>query len=714
MKKSTIYLFSFIGVLLLTLVGVYVMEDRKIEAYAMSMIYEGEPYPVQFTSALKESSVTDGTVTVVNADGQTVEAELTLSESGKELVVMGLAAGTYTIEVKKAAFVTKTKFKRDRTFELEVMKPMTAFTSEEDLKAYFKKILERDNVSYGFAIAYSTTENAVASDSASGGGGGSRSSTTNNQVEGIEEGDIIITDGQAIYSAIENKVLITDAKNAKAMTVKGRIELKDGMSPTHLMKHNNLLIVVYAGYEEQTHGDYYDGKSVVKVAFYDVSDLANPKLVREIGQDGYTLGVRKMGDVLYIVSNQTPNYWLMRENVDVELRPAIYDGVTSDLLPIERIHPLPGSQEPNYLIVSALKLDDVANAEVTTESYLGNSGDMYMSEKAIYMTATNYGWMPFLGTFEPTGDRIMSSSMPSSSENETTIYKVAIDGTNIALAAEGKVKGHVLNQFSMDEHDGYFRIATTEGSAWGASADSTNTLYVLDGELKEVGKVAGLARGERIYSARFIGDKAYVVTFRETDPLFVIDVANPREPKVLGELKIPGFSNYLHPIGEHHLLGIGYDTKVTMQPGSKEPMVLTQGMKLSLFNVEDLENPIEQDTAIIGGRGTYSEVQHNHKALFRDEDNSYYGFPVTMYAPKGEFDVDYLGTGAQIYEVTTAGIELAADFVKPAAAGEQYERWEETIQRLLYIDDALYTVSREEIKSYELDGFKPISSVKLR
>lgn len=713
MKKSTIYLCSFVGVLLLTLVGVYGMADRKIEAYAMTIVYEGEPYAVQFTSALKASSVTDGTVMVVNADGQVVDAELTLSESGKELVVTGLAVGNYKIEVKKAAFATKTKFKRDRTFELEVMTQMTAFQSEDDLKAYFKKILERDNVSHSFVVQESSTENAIASDSASG-GGGSRSSTTNNQVHSIEEGDIIITDGQAIYSAVENKVLITEAKNAKAMTVKGRIELKNGMSPTHLMKHDDLLIVVYAGYEEQTYGEYYDGKSVMKVAFYDVRDLAKPKLVREIGQDGYTLGVRKMGDVLYVVSNQTPNYWLMRENVDVELRPAIYDGATSDVLPIERIHPLPGSQEPNYLIVSALKLDDVANADVTTESYLGNSGEMYMSETAIYMTATNYGWMPFLPMIEPAGDRMMSSSMLASSMNETTIYKVAIDGTDLALAAEGKVKGHVLNQFSMDEHDGYFRIATTEGSAWGADADSTNTLYVLDRELKEVGKVAGLARGERIYSARFIGDKAYVVTFRETDPLFVIDVANPREPKVLGELKIPGFSNYLHPIGEHHLLGIGYDTKVTMQPGSKEPMVLTQGMKLSLFNVEDLANPVEQDTAIIGGRGTYSEVQHNHKALFRDVENSYYGFPVTMYAPKGEFDVDYLGTGAQIYEVTTAGIELAADFVKPAAAGEQYERWEETIQRLLYIDDTLYTVSREEIKSYALDGFTPISSVKLQ
>src|SRR5690606_22698817 len=123
------------------------------------------------------------------------------------------------------------------------------------------------------------------------------------------------------------------------------------------------------------------------------------------------------------------------------------------------------------------------------------------------------------------------------------------------------------------EHDGHVRIATTEGSAWGTTANSKNHLFILDGNLKQVGAVNDLAKGERIYSARFMGDKAYLVTFKETDPLFVIDTKNPAAPKVLGELKIPGFSNYLHPIGENHLLGIGYDTEVKMEEGSKEPVV---------------------------------------------------------------------------------------------------------------------------------------------
>lgn len=710
MKRRQLYLFGFVGAMLLALTAVYSVSQQHQEAYAATAIYEGEIYPVQFSVALKPESVTDGSIFVVNATGDEVAVVFELSDSKKELLITGLQAGDYTLHVKKEAFASKTKFKRNRTFAVQVMEPVTTLATEDDLKAYFEAILKRNEPKGGlFAEESALATPAPTADTASdtSAGGAARASETNNQVEGIEEGDVVITDGQAIYSLLDQQIVITNAANASAMKVESRIQLDHKASPTHLMKQGELLIVVYSTYEEKYYEDYYDGKSVTKVAFYNVSDLKNPKLVREIGQDGYVLGVRKMQGVLYVVTNQTPNYWLMREQVDVELRPVLYDGKKQEPLTIDRIHPLPGSNEPNYLVVSAIHLANPETAKVTTESYLGNSGEMYMSENAIYMTAANYGWLPFRTMLE-------STTVTSSNHvNETTIYKVAIDGTNIAFAAKGNIKGTVLNQFSMDEHDGYFRIATTEGSAWGASADSSNTLYILNSELKEVGKVADLARGERIYSARFMGDKAYIVTFRETDPLFVIDVANPKAPKILGELKIPGFSNYLHPIGEHHLLGLGYDTSVTMPPGSKEPVVLTQGMKLSLFDVSDLANPIEQDMVIIGGRGTYSEAQYNHKALFRDVDNDYYGFPVTLYEPKGEYDLQYKGSGAQIYEVTTDGIELAANLMKPAAKNELYEDWEASVQRLLYINDALYTVSRKEIKSYKLDGFTPISTVKI-
>lgn len=163
------------------------------------------------------------------------------------------------------------------------------------------------------------------------------------------------------------------------------------------------------------------------------------------------------------------------------------------------------------------------------------------------------------------------------------------------------------------------------------------------------------------------------------------------------------------------MLGIGYDTEVKIDDYSKQPLILTKGMKVSLFDVTDLANPVEQDSVIIGGRGTYSDVQHDHKALFRDVENGYYGFPITIYENQGKDNSIYKGTGAQIYKVSVAdGIKLVGDLVQPAAKGEQYEDWYNLVQRMVYIDDALYTVSRAQISSYNIETFKPISSVKIQ
>lgn len=183
----------------------------------------------------------------------------------------------------------------------------------------------------------------------------------------------------------------------------------------------------------------------------------------------------------------------------------------------------------------------------------------------------------------------------------------------------------------MDEHDGYFRTVTTTGDLWDERNPSENNLFILDEDMKLVGSITGLAKEERIYSARFMGDKAYMVTFRETDPLFVIDVANPTKPQVLGELKIPGFSNYLHPLGESHLIGFGYETSSVVPVGSKEPIIQTEGIKISLFDVSDFGNPKEVDTEVIGGQGTYSPLVYDHHALFEHSEKNLFGFPVIIY-----------------------------------------------------------------------------------
>lgn len=681
----------------------YFMFAKNTEVQATGILFEGETYSITLKQPVTEKSLTDGSILVVDENGKNAKVKFSVDKEGSTLSVDGLSLGKYTLQIKQTAYAKKGKSQQEQSVALEVVRKVEKLTTTEDLKDYFRAFIAQENAVSSRSNDMVKEESAMSMENNDSSSGGPGYSTTNNQVEGIEEGDITITDGRSIYTIADNKVVVVDAKT---MEVVKRLKIGKDIYPTHLMLHDQTLIVGYTQYVETQKEPYYDGKSVTKIAFYDVKDAKNPTLVREVGHDGDITSIRKAGNYLYVVSSRMPNYWLLQETPEVELRPSTYDGEKETIMQVDKIRMLPESNEPNYLIVSAIDVSNVKSNAWKTESFLGNSGQLYMSENAIYIASMNqYRFWPLM---ERTSlEDAVSSTMPANQNNETTIYKISIDKTAVKMTAQGKVPGSVLNQFSMDEHDGNVRIATTEGSAWGTTANSKNHLFILDENLKQVGAVNDLAKGERIYSARFMGDKAYLVTFKETDPLFVIDTKNPTAPKVLGELKIPGFSNYLHPIGENHLLGIGYDTEVRMEKGSKEPVVYTKGMKLSLFDVTDFNNPKEQQAVVIGGRGTYSPVQYDHKALFRDPRQSYYGFPVTIYSPTDEGDqMKYEGTGAQIYKVTPKGIELAADMIEKARPGEQYEDFYNVVQRLLYIDDELFTVSRSKVTNFDGKTFE--------
>ncbi|AWE06146.1 hypothetical protein DCE79_01540 [Lysinibacillus sp. 2017] len=714
MNKGKLYKLGIIASFVALLVGSYFIVDKQVEAAEKVVVREGEAHAFTFNEEIAQERLTDGaSVVILNEKGESVGSSITLDKSGKTLTIKGLPTGKYTLSIKSDAYVKATKLHRDREISIEVVATVKQITSQEDLKSYFEAYIAMEQVAaerWEQNALMSETEsssNTATQESKSDSGRGSSGdfSTTNNQVDGIEEGDMSVTDGKYIYTLSDNRIIIIDAENLKVVK---RLTVTKNAYPTNLMLHKHTLIVTYSDYVELQREPYYDGKSVTKIVFYDVTDAKNPKLIREVGQDGDMMNVRKSGNFLYVVSSRTPNYWMMSETPNLELRPATYEDGKEKLLPFDQIRILPESNQPSYLLVSAIDVDNVTNAKWTTESFLGNSGQLYMSKNAIYIAGMNYNWLT-TGIAETTLVDEAKIIAPPVQENETKLYKIKVDQTKITLAGEGKVKGSVLNQFSMDEHNGYFRIATTEGNSWGATTNSKNHLFILDGNLKQVGVVSDLAKGERIYSARFVGDKAYLVTFKETDPLFVIDTKNPAAPKVLGELKIPGFSNYLHPIDENHLLGIGYDTEVRMEEGSKEPIVLTGGMKLSLFDITDFSQPKEQQSVVIGGRGTYSNVQYDHKALFRDPRNHYFGFPITVYQPADDEDQDrlkYEGTGANIYKVTADGITLTAELIEKARPGEQYEDSYNTVQRILYVGDQLFTVSRSKITSYNGKTFE--------
>ena len=303
----------------------------------------------------------------------------------------------------------------------------------------------------------------------------------------------------------------------------------------------------------------------------------------------------------------------------------------------------------------------------------------------------------------------MLNNLKVKNQRKTYIYKFKLEDSKVTYTNTGSVPGEVLNQFSMDEKDGYFRIATTDSDSWNSETD-INNLYVLDEELKIIGKVEGLAKGERIYSVRFMGNRAYMVTFVETDPLFVIDLSKPEEPIVLGELKIPGYSKYLHPYDEKHIIGFGENTKANEYGG-----VVTDGMKMALFDVSNPTKPKELFSVDIGEKGTHSEILDNHKALLFSKEKNIISFPVYISEEAGMYKTKLKFQGAIVY-----GLDLENGFILRGTIAHQeindgyinYD-YSKKIERIIYINDSLYTLSKGLIKSTNMNTMEEEDSLKI-
>jgi uncharacterized secreted protein with C-terminal beta-propeller domain len=294
---------------------------------------------------------------------------------------------------------------------------------------------------------------------------------------------------------------------------------------------------------------------------------------------------------------------------------------------------------------------------------------------------------------------------------KTAIYKIELDGMDIDYVERGSVPGMLLDQFSMDEYEGYLRVATTTGDSWGGSlSESLNHLYVLDDKLEIVGSVEDLAEGERIYSSRFMDDRAYMVTFRQVDPLFVIDLSEPENPKVLGELKITGYSEYLHPYDEDHVIGIG---KEASEEGRFE------GVKVSLFDVSDVGNPVEVAKIEIGDRGTDSDALYDHKAVLFDKGKNLLVLPIDLYEINKSNDMnwgwgEFVWQGAMVLDISPKGISERGRISHRAdeATDEGYwKQYQSSISRSLYMDDVLYTISQTKVKANYLDSLDEIKEV---
>jgi len=719
MKRRTVWI--VIAAVAVSIVLSFAFLIDKVTVSASTIVLSEKGWTANFSVPLKAKAIENGDVYLVDQQGRKSEGILTLASEGHSIEVTGLKPGSYTLHISRDA-IKGGFLKSLATTKLSftVQTDIQSVKSEKDLKNYFEQV-KKMMAQHMNGMAVEESESQMSMDTSSAApkssGEANEYSKTNNQVEGVDEADQVKTDGDYIYSIVNGRVIITDIRDPSAMAKIAELPYEATFYPSQLFLNETTLIVLGDQHIPYNHSDTTEinSKRVMMpytssthVRFYDIKERQSPKLVREIGAEGYLNGARKTDDMLYFITNVMPNYWAFQDGFEGELRPFTYDSQNGDQplpMPYSDLSILPGTLEATYSVITAMDLNNPKEAQVVTKGYLGGSNAMYMSKESLYLTAPIY--------IQATEDEQNSTTMMwNPQETNTEIFKFSLNGTKVDFVSSGEVEGMLLNQFSMDEHNNYFRVVTTKGFAWNEDTPSENNLFILDAGMKQVGSIEGLAKGERIYSARFMGDKAYMVTFKETDPLFVMDVSIPTAPKVLGELKIPGFSNYLHPLDENHLIGFGYDTTSVPSGNGSQPTIITEGMKISLFDVSDFNNPKEKDVEIIGSRGTYSSLQYDHKALFQHQQKGLYGFPITVYeGANKEGYGEFSGEGAMIYEITTEkGIEEVANLINYEKS-KSYEDWENAVQRIMYVGEIIYTISPKEIKSYDLNTFKAISSV---
>lgn len=632
--------------------------------------------------------------------------------------------------------------------------------SQEGLKSLLHQIRESNGDRYydirkvkgpgvvmeNAAAAVSKQESAKSLDASSSTPAGSNDySGTNVQVEGVDEGDVVKTDGEYIYQVNGRRIVIAKAYPAGDMELASVVSFADaGFSPQELYIEGNRLVVIgqsrtqtpIHAKDSANTGAFYPETSIytVKTIIYDITDRKNVKQVRETELDGSYVSSRMIGTRLYLIANRDIGRFIYSQPweqiyIKGDYQPALDEGYSKEYvdkalefeekplyrdtaegeghkaIPYDKLYYFPDSIEPNYLVTASLDTSD-AGEKADISAYLGAGDNIYASPDNLYVSFTDYESYRIL--------RNGIARLPANTYN-TVLYKFSLENGKMRYLSKGTVPGSVLNQFSMDEDGGFFRIATTSMNVQDTGGTiSQNNVYILDDTMGITGRVENMAPGERIYSVRFMGDRAYVVTFRTIDPLFVLDLKNPSTPRILGSLKIPGYSDYLQPYDENHIIGFGKET--TEIKGQAYYL----GMKMAMFDVSDVTKPERKFAVDIGDRGTDSELLSNHKALLFSKERNLIAFPVALYEVPGEkapsADSLQYGSftfqGAYVYQVDlNAGFKLKGrithltdeDYLK---SGDRWYDSNKNIDRILYIDDTLYTLSRSEIRASALSDLK--------
>src|SRR2546426_9691281 len=521
-------------------------------------------------------------------------------------------------------------------------------------------------------------------------------SETNNQVAGVDELDTVKNDGQYIYTVSNNTVGVVRAYQVTDAQLVSRISILNQTIDGIFLSGNNLAIVseapriIYSTYGAcgvRTFGGpamgiaypspYYRSTlpqiQNTSISVYDLSNRSSPSLRSTVTVNGTFVGARQIGTFAYILTS-TPAW------VNQTLPLTVVNGHPIQTMATKVYHSDVSDQAFSYTTILALATNH-DNPSPTAETYLlGTSSTIYVSLTNIFLT-------------QPIWD----------GQAGTVLHRISVNGSSVKYEATGTVPGHVLNQYSMDENQGYFRVATSS-SGFGSSLETN--VYVLNENLRTVGRLEGLSPGELFYAARFMGDRAYLVTYHNTDPLYVLDLHNPSSPTVMGSLIVAGYSDFLQPYDQTHLIGIG---KVGVHTT----------VKVSLFNVTDPTNPVETATYTTSSWYSDSPALKDAKAVLFDKTNSLLVIPIdgsqyTYYqAASTSTGQCSNGSSAYVFNVTSASLTLRGTVThqtlnNPLSCSSEYN-----ISRELFIGGVLYTISDAMIKLSSLTDLTQLGFVNL-
>lgn len=504
-------------------------------------------------------------------------------------------------------------------------------------------------------------------------GAGSGYSDTNVREEGIGEADVVKTDGENLYILNGKKVEIVSIVSEE-MEELAAVTVDEDSSIRELYVDGDRLAVLYTR-SEYTKEDGFEicSRNYTCTDVYDISDASAPVKLNTISQSGFYNTMRVKDGYAYVLSSFHADTAAPRNDIG-----AYVPAVQGSTLEADRIYMPESALGSEYTVITAFSLAE-PQEQTDSRAVFGNAGLCYVSGSSIYVTESCY---------DETGADVI----------QTAIRKVAYHDGQLEGVAQTKVDGTLNDSFSIDEYDGYLRLVTTvtpvsdvvpiDGSSTITTEEedvSTNSLYVLDEALELTGEITDLAQDEQVYSARFMGDTGYFVTFRQVDPLFSVDLSDPAAPKIIGELKIPGFSEYLHPYGEGQLLGIGMDVD--------EEGVTTEGVKLSMFDISDPGNVTEASKLVLENMyGT--DVAYEYRAVFVDVDKNLFGFRA-------------YGAGSDVYYIFS--YDKAEGFKE--VFSRELTGYGDT--RGLYAGEKFYLIVGNTVESYTLSGFEKIDDIVL-